>query len=606
MTGSPLRIALVSPHAFPPGDDVGHAVAAEADALARRGHAVTILAPGKGRQAADAGRRRIEALEAGDADAVAAEPGGPPLLVATSRAIRKSTKGTGRRLGGPIESASGLEIALGLGGFDVAHLHEPLAPSPALAALRHATGVRAVTFHRTAPLAGVAFVRPLVDRALAQADLRIALSAAARHVLAGVLPGEYEVVPEGLDPALFGPPAVTPGIVVVARDRDRTGLRFVLRALIGTDPTATGPITIIGPPDAPQRTRAAVPKALRDRVEVVPDAGAGSRADALRRGRIALFPTDEEAGSPVLREAMASGMCVLAARCPDADDALGADAGMTLPPFNADAWADAVASCLANPARVAMFGAAAEARGRSRTWDDVAADLEGLYRGVVARPAGEASGATTEPPVFADLRVRTGPGLGPREIVATAVERDIRVVAVAAPGGIEPALEVHRAAPDRVKVIVGQEIDTRDGVIVGLFLTHAVPDGLSLDDSLRRVRDQGGITVIPHPDSAMAPPADLLRAAQSLIDCHEGLTPARPAAQATDAALLLQRAGLVVTAGSAAAAPAEMGTAGMLMRPFAGPEEFLAALGDARPVRRRRGLRGRGARSSRRASQQDA
>ncbi|MFM8829357.1 MAG: hypothetical protein ACKOGE_08825, partial [Actinomycetota bacterium] len=41
--------------------------------------------------------------------AVAAEPGGPPLLVATSRAIRKSTKGTGRRLGGPIESASGLE-----------------------------------------------------------------------------------------------------------------------------------------------------------------------------------------------------------------------------------------------------------------------------------------------------------------------------------------------------------------------------------------------------------------------------------------------------------------------------------------------------------------
>ncbi|MFM9018258.1 MAG: glycosyltransferase [Actinomycetota bacterium] len=605
MSDSPLRIALVSPHAFPPGDDVGHAVAAEAEALARRGHAVTILAPGKGRQAADAGRRRIEALEAGDADAVAAEPGGPPLLVATSRAIRKSTKGTGRRLGGPIESASGLEIALGLGGFDVAHLHEPLAPSPALAALRHATGIRAVTFHRTAPLAGVAFVRPLVDRALAQADLRIALSPAARHVLAGVLPGEYEVVPEGLDPALFGPPADHPGIVVVARDRDRTGLRFVLRALVGTDPAQTGPITVIGPPDAPQRTRAAVPKALRDRVTVVPDAGAASRAEALRTGRIALFPTDEESGSPVLREAMATGMCVLAARCADADDALGTDAGMTLPPFNADAWADAVASCLANPARVALFGAAAEARGRARTWDDVAADLDQLYRGVVARPA-EAAAAGAEPPVFADLRVRTGPGLGPREIVATAVERDIRVVAVAAPGGIEPALEVHRAAPERVRVIVGQEIDTREGVIVGLFLTHSVPDGLSLDDSLRRVRDQGGITVIPHPDSAIAPPAESLRAAQHLIDCHEGLTPAHPAAQATDAALLLQRAGLVVTAGSAAAAPAEMGTAGMLMRPFAGPEEFLAALGDARPVRRRRGLRGRSARSSRRASQQDA
>lgn len=595
----------MSPHAFPPGDDVGHAVAAEAEALARRGHAVTILAPGKGRAAADAGRRRIEALEAGDADAVASEPGAPPLLVATSRAIRKSTRGTGRRLGGPIESASGLEIALGLGGFDVAHLHEPLAPSPALAALRHATGMRAVTFHRTAPLAGVAFVRPLVDRALAQADLRIALSPAARHVLAGVLPGDYAVVPEGIDPALFGPAADHPGIVIVARDRDRTGLRFVLRALIGTDPADTGPITIIGPPDAPQRTRAAVPKALRERVEVIPDADAATRGDALRRGRIALFPTDEEAGSPVLREAMASGMCVLAARCPDADDALGTDAGITLPPFSAEAWADAVTSCLANPARVAMFGAAAEARGRARTWDDVAADLEQLYRGVASRPV-EATAGGIEPPVFADLRVRTGPGLGPREIVATAVERDIRVVAVAAPGGIEPALEVHRAAPERLRVIVGQEIDTREGVIVGLFLTQSVPDGLGLVDSLRRVRDQGGLTLIPHPESAMSPPPDALRGVQELIDCHEGLTPVRPAAQATDAALLLQRAGLVVTAGSAAAAPAEMGTAGMLMRPFAGPEEFLASLGDARPIRRRRGLRGRTARSSRRLSQQDA
>ena len=604
MSESPLRIALVSPHAFPPGDDVGRAVAAEAEALARRGHSVTILAPGTGRQAADAGRRRIEALEAGDADAVAAEPGGAPLLVATSRAIRRSTKGTGRRLGGPIESASGLEIALGLGGFDVAHLHEPLAPSPALAALRHATGVRAVTFHRTAPLAGVAFVRPLVDRALAQADVRIALSPAARHVLAGVLPGDYEVVPEGLDPEMYGPAADEPGIVVVARDRDRTGLRFVLRALLGTDPGQTGPITIIGPPDAPQRTRAAVPKALRDRVSVIPDAGPASRADALRRGRIALFPTEEEATSPVLREAMATGMCVLAARCPDANDDLGTDAGMTLPPFNAEAWADAVASCLANPARVALFGAAAEARGRARTWDDVAGDLEVLYREQAARPA-DADGPGADPPVFADLRIRTGPGLGAREIVAAAVERDIRVVAVAAPGGIEPALEVHQAAPDRVRVVVGQEIATREGVVVGLFLTQSVPDGLSLEDALRRVRDQGGVTVIPHPDSAVVPPAESLRAVHDLIDCHEGLTAARPAAQATDAALLLQRAGLVVTAGSGATSPAEMGTAGVLMRPFAGPEEFLAALGDARPLRRRRGLRGRSTRSSRRTSQRD-
>jgi hypothetical protein len=328
-----------------------------------------------------------------------------------------------------------------------------------------------------------------------------------------------------------------------------------------------------------------------------------SRADALRRGRLALFPTGDEAATPALREAMATGLCILAARSPEADEALGSDGGITLPPFNSDAWADAIAGCLANPARVAMYGAEAERRGRGRTWDDVAADLEALYLGVAARPA-DATAPATPAPVFADLRVRTGPGLGAAEIVLGAAERDIRIVAVAAPSGIEPALEVHRLAPERLQVIVGQEIDTREGVVVGLFLTNSVPDGLSLEDSLRRVRDQGGVTVIPHPESAVAPPPEALRAVADLIDCHEGLTPARPAAQATEAALLLQRAGLVVTAGSAAAAPTELGTAGVLMRPFAGPEDFLVALGDARPVRRRRGLRARGARSSRRASQQ--
>ena len=76
-----------------------------------------------------------------------------------------------------------LEAALSRPAFDVVDLHEPLAPSPALAALRHARGVAAVTFHRAEPLAGVAFLRPLVDRALSRADLRIATTRAAAEAL---------------------------------------------------------------------------------------------------------------------------------------------------------------------------------------------------------------------------------------------------------------------------------------------------------------------------------------------------------------------------------------------------------------------------------------
>ncbi len=592
-----LRIALISPHAFPPGDDVGRTVLAEAEALARRGHAVTILAPASGRSAVDAGRRRIDALEAGDADAIAAAPGGEPLVVATSRALRRSNA-TGRRLGGPIDAASGLEVALGMGGFDVAHLHEPLAPSPALSALRHATGVRAVTFHRTAPLAGVAFVRPLVDRALAQADLRIAESAAARHVLEGVLPGEYEVVLPGVEPGLFGPPSTDPGIVLLARARERSGLRFALRALIGIDPSSIGRITVLGPSDAPWRTHNAVPKALRDVVDVIPDTGPLSRADALRRGRIAVLPTAEDAASPARREAMAAGLAVIAARCPEADDDIGTDAGLVVPPFSAEALTDAIRGLTGAPDRAAGMGVIGRERATARTWDDVAADLEALYRGVAAR----ADHAAPTAPVFADLRIRTGPGLGATEVVATAIERGVRVVAIAAPGGIEAALAVLRAAPDGLHVVVGQEITTVEGIVVGLFLTAPVPDGLGLADALARIRAQGGITVVPHPDADGVPPPDALRVCRDLIDCHEALTPARPAGPATEAALMLQRTGLVVTAGSGAMHADEIGTAGMLMRPFAGPEDFLRALEDARPVRRRRGRRARTPRSSRRVS----
>ncbi len=86
------------------------------------------------------------------------------------------------------------------------HLHEPLAPSPALAALRHAPGITAATFHRAEPLVGVAFLRPLVDRALARADLRVATTEAGRAALSEILPGDYTVIAPGVDTARFAPP----------------------------------------------------------------------------------------------------------------------------------------------------------------------------------------------------------------------------------------------------------------------------------------------------------------------------------------------------------------------------------------------------------------
>lgn len=47
-------------------------------------------------------------------------------------------------------------------------------------------------------------------------------------------------------------------------------------------------------------------------------------------------------------------------------------------------------------------------------------------------------------------------------------------------------------------VIVGEEVSTRDGEIVGLFLKEKIPEGLSAEETVERIRAQGGLTLLPH------------------------------------------------------------------------------------------------------------
>ena len=577
-------------------------MAAEAAALAARGHRVAVLAPGSGRELVEEGRVRLRRAAAGDAQALLPPPG----EVAVTALARALPAGAGRRLGGPFDLAAALETALAGAAFDVVHVHEPLAPSPTLTALRHAPGVTAATFHRPEQLAGVAFLRPLVDRALARVDLRIATSEAGRRALAEVLPGDYRLIRPGIDLGTLaappGDPGAPPGVVLVARGRDRVGARFGLSALRGIDPGVSGPLILLGPRDAPWRTRAAVPKALRAAVEVVPDDGPAARAAAFGRGRIAVFATPADVAGPPLVEAMAAGMAVLAPLAPELEleDLLhhGRDA-VLLPAFSAAAWSEAIRELIADAPRRAALGAAAAETGRARGWDAVAGELEAAYRSVPARVPAPATAA--EGRVVADLRVAPAPGEPAAAIVAACAARGIGVVAVAAPGGIEPALAVARAAPPELGVIVGQEIHAAEGVVVGLFLERPVPDGLPLRQALERVHAQGGVVLVPHPDALPIPPADDLRRVADLVDCHEALAGTTGSVGRGDehGAWLAQRVGLLVTGASGASGAAGVGAAWTELRPFHGPADFLAALADARVVRRRRGGRARAGRRRR-------
>ncbi|HEV2120012.1 MAG TPA: PHP domain-containing protein [Candidatus Bathyarchaeia archaeon] len=48
-------------------------------------------------------------------------------------------------------------------------------------------------------------------------------------------------------------------------------------------------------------------------------------------------------------------------------------------------------------------------------------------------------------------------------------------------------------------ILPGIEISTRDGHVIGLGISEAVPRGLSADETIRRIRDLGGVSAIPHP-----------------------------------------------------------------------------------------------------------
>lgn len=571
-----MRIALISPNPWPAQDDVAHHLGAEAHALARRGHRVTILAPATRRELIAAGRSLVLDAQAGDADALSPPPG-QVLEVALGRAL---PAGAGRRVGEPFDLAATLETLLSRVPFDIVHLHEPLAPSPALAALRHAPGVTAATFHRAEPLVGVAFLRPLVDRALARADLRIATTEVGREALSEILPGDYGVIPSGVNPHVFRPTDGTEpaGLVLVARGRDRVGVRFALGLLRSLDLATLGPVTLLGPADAPWRTRAAVPKALRETVDVIPDAGPASRAAILGSAAIALLAGPDDASGPVLREALASGCAVIAPRCAAITESLtsGTDA-LVLRPFTREPWIKAVRDLVADPERRGHLQAAARKRGCSRSWDDVASDIEGAYRTALEAARNRPVERRGER-VLADLHVRPGGGLSPDQIVAACVERGIEVVAVASPDGLDPARAVAAAAPPGLTTIIGQEVATSDGIVIGLFLTHPVAAGSSLEDATEAIRSQGGLVMTPHPDRGAPSPAGL-RAVAGGIDCYEVVAGADGASDAIESAL--RRLGMLVCAGSGASRAEDVGAALTELRRFEGPTDLLDALTEA-------------------------
>jgi predicted metal-dependent phosphoesterase TrpH len=105
----------------------------------------------------------------------------------------------------------------------------------------------------------------------------------------------------------------------------------------------------------------------------------------------------------------------------------------------------------------------------------------------------------------ADLHIHTlaSDGLsGVEDVLAAAIARHLDIIAITDHERIDAAVVAQRLAQERglpLEVIVGEEITTRNGHLIGLLMSHRIKPWGTMRDAVARVHDQGGICIVAHP-----------------------------------------------------------------------------------------------------------
>jgi predicted metal-dependent phosphoesterase TrpH len=190
----------------------------------------------------------------------------------------------------------------------------------------------------------------------------------------------------------------------------------------------------------------------------------------------------------------------------------------------------------------------------------------------------------------------------PWAIVATCLRRGLGAFAVADHNALEGSLaaadlvaspafadfmERHYPGRPPLRVVVAQEINTRDGEAMGMFLSRPLTRGLSLAETAAEIREQGGLVNIPHPFARVAhrrPRLDVLERRAYLLDVVEVFN-ARNVSSRDDRLALefARRHNLGRSGGSDAHFRNEIGRGYVLLADFDGRDSFLESLRRALP-----------------------
>jgi len=166
------------------------------------------------------------------------------------------------------------------------------------------------------------------------------------------------------------------------------------------------------------------------------------------------------------------------------------------------------------------------------------------------------------------------------QVINRCLKIGINCIAIADHGTIEGALKMQSLAP--FPVIVAEEILTPYGEIMGMFLKEGIPSGLSVEQTISRIRAQDALVCIPHPFDTfkrIGLGGKILEELVGQIDILEVFNSRSPLLRASaKARAFAEKYGIAKSAGSDAHIPGEIGNAYVEMPEFNGKDEFLNAL----------------------------
>jgi len=166
------------------------------------------------------------------------------------------------------------------------------------------------------------------------------------------------------------------------------------------------------------------------------------------------------------------------------------------------------------------------------------------------------------------------------KVINRCLERGINCIAIADHGTIEGALKMQTIAP--FPVIVAEEIMTPHGEIMGMFLEDGIPSGLSVSETIFRIKAQGALVCIPHPFGVLGWRgfnSKMIEEIAGEIDVIEVFNSRTPFLwYSAKAQAFAQKYGIPKSAGSDAHTPNEIGNAYVEIPEFNGKDDFLNAL----------------------------